>query len=232
MNKKICILMATVLSLLYLNSCSLFHTHLYEDVKVVEPTCTEKGYTLHTCKCGDSYKSDETKELGHDAEWVVTDQPSCTKSGRKEYRCKRCNACLEYEIISGHNYVDNKCTLCGKIEAGHIYVKLPTLPLTVSDGYTTSIVMSVEKRTEEYIYRDRSVLTFTVKKAWDKTGGSYSRRCCIGYKLYDSNNMVVRSGTIYTEAMCVGEMSTVELIISASTIPVGQECRLVLLDVD
>ena len=100
MNKKICILMATVLSVLYLNSCSLFHTHLYKDVKVVEPTCTEKGYTLHTCKCGDSYKSDETNKLGHDAEWVVTDRPSCTKSGRKEYRCKRCNP-LFMTYISG-----------------------------------------------------------------------------------------------------------------------------------
>ena len=234
MNKKICILMATVLSLLYLNSCSLFHTHLYKDVKVVEPTCTEKGYTLHTCKCGDSYKSDETNKLGHDAEWVVTDQPSCTKSGRKEYRCKRCNVCLEYKIISGHNYVDNKCTLCGKIEADHIYVKLPTLPLTVSDGYTTSIVMSVEKRMIRYgkYGYDGSELTFTVKKAWDKTSGSYSRACRIGYKLYDSNNMVVRSGTISTEAICVGEMSTAKLTISDSTIPEGQECRLVLLDVD
>ena len=30
------------------------HTHSYKDV-VTAPTCTEKGYTTHTCACGDSY---------------------------------------------------------------------------------------------------------------------------------------------------------------------------------
>ena len=235
MNKKICILMATILSVLYLNSCSLFHTHLYKDVKVVEPTCTENGYTLHTCKCGDSYKSDETNKLGHDAEWVVTDQPSCTKSGGKEYRCKRCNALLDFKSISGHKYVDNKCSLCGDIESGHIYVELPTLPLTVSDGYTISKIVSIEKHT--YFYTEdksyaKSILTFKIQKTWDKKDESYSRRCQIGYKLYDSNSIVIKSGTIYTEEICVGEQSIEELVIYKNDIPEGQGCRLVLLNVD
>ena len=30
------------------------HTHQYEAV-VIEPTCTEQGYTLHQCSCGDHY---------------------------------------------------------------------------------------------------------------------------------------------------------------------------------
>ena len=34
---------------------------------VVEPTCSEGGYTLHTCvKCGGSYKDSYTDALGHE----------------------------------------------------------------------------------------------------------------------------------------------------------------------
>lgn len=39
--------------------------HKYTD-SIVAPTCTEKGYTLHTCSsCNDSYKDKETNEKGH-----------------------------------------------------------------------------------------------------------------------------------------------------------------------
>ena len=33
---------------------------------VTAPTCTEKGYTTHTCSCGDSYKDNTVPALGHD----------------------------------------------------------------------------------------------------------------------------------------------------------------------
>ena len=36
--------------------------HEYEKTKVVEPTDTECGYTLYSCKCGNSYKNDFTAE--------------------------------------------------------------------------------------------------------------------------------------------------------------------------
>ena len=40
-------------------------SHNYESV-VTAPTCTEGGYTTHTCTvCGDSYVTDETEALGH-----------------------------------------------------------------------------------------------------------------------------------------------------------------------
>ncbi|MBQ2989196.1 MAG: chitobiase/beta-hexosaminidase C-terminal domain-containing protein [Clostridia bacterium] len=49
--------------------------HSYESV-VTDPTCTDKGYTTHTCDCGDSYVSDETAALGHTygstPEWIWT----------------------------------------------------------------------------------------------------------------------------------------------------------------
>ena len=40
------------------------HEHRHETV-VTEPTCTEKGYSTHTCECGDSYVDDYVDAGGH-----------------------------------------------------------------------------------------------------------------------------------------------------------------------
>ena len=68
------------------------HTHSYKDV-VTAPTCTEKGYTTHTCACGDSYVDTYTDALGH--AWdngKVTKEPTETETGIKTYTCTRCSA--------------------------------------------------------------------------------------------------------------------------------------------
>jgi len=93
--------------------------HKYVD-EVVSPTCTEDGYTIHTCEyCEDSYKDSPTDKLGHD--WVG--ELSCT-TGRK------CSRCGEEEEALGHNYVlsntvsatcttdgyeEHKCTRCDDV---------------------------------------------------------------------------------------------------------------------
>lgn len=40
------------------------HEHIYEG-EVTSPTCTEKGFTLYTCACGDFYISDYTDATDH-----------------------------------------------------------------------------------------------------------------------------------------------------------------------
>ena len=68
------------------------HTHSYKDV-VTAPTCTEKGYTTHTCACGDSYVDTYVDALGHS--WdsgKVTKQPTETETGIRTYACTRCSA--------------------------------------------------------------------------------------------------------------------------------------------
>ena len=67
------------------------HEHNYKDV-VTPPTCTEKGYTTHTCSCGDSYVDTYVDALGH--AWdsgKVTKQPTATETGIRTYACTRCN---------------------------------------------------------------------------------------------------------------------------------------------
>ena len=66
------------------------HEHNYNAV-VTAPTCTEKGYTTHTCACGDSYVDTYVDALGH--AWdsgKATKEPTETKTGVKTFTCTRC----------------------------------------------------------------------------------------------------------------------------------------------
>ena len=77
------------------------HEHSYTAV-VTDPTCTAKGYTTHTCSCGDSYVDTYTDALGH--AWdggTVTKQPTATETGIKTYTCTRCSAAKTETIPAG-----------------------------------------------------------------------------------------------------------------------------------
>ncbi|MBQ7173225.1 MAG: hypothetical protein IJR88_03830 [Clostridia bacterium] len=82
--------------------------HDYETT-VTLPTCTEQGYTTHTCKhagCGNSYIDQYVPALGHD--WdngSVTTTATCTTSGVKTFTCSRCKGTRTEEIpATGHDY--------------------------------------------------------------------------------------------------------------------------------
>ena len=81
--------------------CVEAHEHSYTAV-VTAPTCTEKGYTTHTCSCGHSYVDTYTDALGH--AWdsgKVTKQPTATETGVRTYTCTRCNATKTETIPAG-----------------------------------------------------------------------------------------------------------------------------------
>lgn len=85
--------------------CVEAHEHSYTDV-VTAPTCTEKGYTTHTCSCGDSYVDTYVDALGH--AWdsgKVTKQPTATETGVRTYTCTRCSA-TKTETIPATGSVD------------------------------------------------------------------------------------------------------------------------------
>ena len=81
--------------------CVEAHEHSYTAV-VTPPTCTEKGYTTHTCACGDSYVDTYVDALGH--AWdsgKVTKQPTATETGVRTYTCTRCSATKTETIPAG-----------------------------------------------------------------------------------------------------------------------------------
>lgn len=60
------------------NITATYVVHSFTDI-VTAPTCTEKGYTTHTCVCGYVYKDSYVDALGHNYVDVV-----CSRCGEKE----------------------------------------------------------------------------------------------------------------------------------------------------
>ena len=93
------------------------HEHKFVDT-VIEPTCTERGYTIHKCKCGEQYEDSYVSALDHSysTEWTIDKEATCTETGIKSHHCIRCSARTdETEIpLSKHNFVNGACTACGK----------------------------------------------------------------------------------------------------------------------
>ena len=76
------------------------HIHSYTD-SVTKPTCIEKGYTTHTCECGDSYIDTYVDALGHTSdEGTVTKTATYTEAGEMTYKCMVCGEILKTEEIA------------------------------------------------------------------------------------------------------------------------------------
>ena len=83
----------------------LSHEHSYKAV-VTAPTCTAKGYTTHTCACGDSYVDTYTDALGHAwDEGKVTKAATETEDGVKTFTCTRCGE-TKTEVIPATGVMD------------------------------------------------------------------------------------------------------------------------------
>ena len=66
--------------------------HKYE-ATVTAPTCTEAGYTTHTCvACGDDYTDTEVAANGHTWAWVTDKEATVREPGVKHEECSVCQA--------------------------------------------------------------------------------------------------------------------------------------------
>ena len=113
------------------------HTHSYKDV-VTAPTCTEKGYTTHTCACGDSYVDAYTDALGH--AWdngKVTKEPTETETGVKTFTCTRCG--------------ETKTETIPKLTHEHNYNAVVTAPTCTEKGYTTHTCACGDSYVDTYV---------------------------------------------------------------------------------
>ena len=91
--------------------------HDYKD-EIVEPTCTDGGYTRHTCtRCEKYYDTDAAAALGHKETIENEKEATCTETGYTgDTVCSVCGELLEQgeEIpMTAHSYVDGKCEFCG-----------------------------------------------------------------------------------------------------------------------
>lgn len=99
------------------------HQHSYSDV-VTAPTCTEAGYTTHTCSCGHSYTDTAVAALGHDmGQWYQTKAPTEYEEGEERRDCSRCDI-YEIHTISASAHE-------------HDFLVNVTLPTCEERGYTS-----------------------------------------------------------------------------------------------
>ncbi len=100
--------------------------HNYESV-VTAPTCTEDGYTTHTCtRCDDSYQDTPVAKLGHTEVIDEAVAPTCTETGLTEGKhCSVCEAILvaqtvvdaldhDHSVEVEGTYLAPTCTEAGK----------------------------------------------------------------------------------------------------------------------
>ena len=121
------------------------HEHSYTAV-VTAPTCTEKGYTTHTCACGDSYVDTYVDALGH--AWdngKVTKEPTETETGVKTFTCTRCG--------------ETRTETMPVIPHVHSYKDVVTAPTCTAKGYTTHTCACGDSYVDTY--------TDALGHAWD-----------------------------------------------------------------
>ena len=93
--------------------------HVWDEGKVTkEPTCTEKGEKVLTCKLCGATKTVEIPAKGHTwDEGKVTTEPTCTEKGVKTFTCTVCGETKAEEIAAlGHIDENNDgiCDRCGE----------------------------------------------------------------------------------------------------------------------
>ena len=174
--KKIFIFLVLSLAVVALSSCGLFkckHKNIVD--RVVTPTCTEDGYTEHTCEgCGEVTTDTVVSKLGHQyTEKVIA--PTCTAEGYTERTCKGCGDSYKdvftqkvahpYKSIvvsptcATEGYTEHTCTVCGDSYKDTAVAKLPhsyrsevVSPTCSEEGYTNHICTVCEDS-----YKDTAV---------------------------------------------------------------------------
>ena len=144
-----------VATMLLMVACGGSHKHDYTyKSTVTQPTCTEKGYTTYTCKCGES-KVDDYVDAKHDLVEHSAKPANCTEAGHEAYvTCKNCDYTTYKEIPAGnHNYERSiikiptaekpgkaiyKCEGCGDSKEAEITLEDIELPDVM--GFVASII--------------------------------------------------------------------------------------------
>ena len=95
------------------------HDYFYT---VVEPTCSEQGYTVGECSvCGDIGEITYTPQLPHDfGEWETVTPASCENEGEQVRHCKTCGFVENQAIPPEHDYkpfvIESTCVSQGYVE--------------------------------------------------------------------------------------------------------------------
>ena len=199
----------------------LDHVHDYDNVEVTEPTCTTGGYTTHTCRCGDSYKTDEKAALGHAWKAATCTIPKTCKTcsqtegkalGHKEVVDAAVAAtCTKTGLTEGkHCSVCNKVLVAQKVVSlkGHKEVVNPAVePTCTKPGLTVGIYCSV---CNEVLYKQEiidakghtEVIDAAVTATCTNSGLTEGRHCSICNEVLVAQKTVNALGHTWKNATC------------------------------
>lgn len=142
--------------------------HHFEEI-VTAPTCLADGYTTHLCTlCGGKYTSDIVPAYGHD--WTsVRKEASCSAAGSITRTCSRCgDSELETIPALGHDYVNGKCSRCGKNDPDLVipgsvlianYIDAPKEGHWAYNGICYCLEKGIMNGISETIFRPNGILT-------------------------------------------------------------------------
>ncbi len=132
------------------------HKHEYS-TQVIAQTCTDDGYTLHTCACGNNYKDEIVNALGHDyaEEFTVDLQPDCTEDGSKSRHCTRCESTTEVTAIPANGHAYGKWETVAEKTCTERGVNVRTCGICGHDeaDYEDSLGHDIEYITDEYYHQ-------------------------------------------------------------------------------
>lgn len=159
------------------------HVHTYS-TSVVDPTCSEQGYTLHTCSCGNSFKDNYKNALGHS--WV---------NGEKNYYCSRCKqseadgftfhlATMDGESCYTITNVKTSAVINGVLEVPRKYESLPVRGIMnwAFSAVTTQVTKIIIHDNIKNIYSDILHGTSIWTPDWDTMSTLeeivFDKTCC------------------------------------------------------
>ena len=114
--------------------------HKYELEKIVDPTCTEKGYAVYTCKHDEShtYNDKYVPALGHKFDnFSIVEDATCTTDAKATIDCVTCNTKFTEADEELVEFVTKNMPEVVLYAFGHKYNKVVTAPTCTEEGYTT-----------------------------------------------------------------------------------------------
>lgn len=229
------------------------HVHSYSPATCTSPATCSCGATNGT-KLDHDYQADgietclnpaKCSRCGQATTLLLHDftEGSCTEP----QTCKVCGTTIGTATGHSYNSVSDDCTICGepspeKAEAlSKCSLELPTLPKTIcldwgatnADGIPDSSCI-VTDISYKFSYTGKDKIALAVYFSGTNTsveGDIGGDTCMIGWKLYNSDNAVVKSGTFYSPKILVNESfaAQCEMVIASGGTP--DNYRLELVDV-
>ncbi|MBO5867396.1 MAG: N-acetylmuramoyl-L-alanine amidase [Oscillospiraceae bacterium] len=175
--RPLALLLAMVCILGLLAGCSagnLLHLHRYAE-SLVEATCTQDGYTLFTCSCGDSYRENIITASGHSYQPVTVVEPTYISKGYTISRCSVCGTEYEGDYTWVPEYVVSELAQPDYLEPFMLYSRERTeVPEFVMLHFSSAVVLDQEDpynmETNRGIFIDYQVSTHYII---DREGNIY-----------------------------------------------------------